>query len=96
MLPAFALISLVSLSLADQNIGIFNSGLDPAPLKWWQTKWSNNPIDLSVTYKGATSRCKVETTNSLQFALDLCIPLSTYEANPLSLPLIHCYQQLNF
>mmetsp|Transcript_28906 Transcript_28906/g.51574 ORF Transcript_28906/g.51574 Transcript_28906/m.51574 type:complete len:265 (-) Transcript_28906:29-823(-) len=49
MLPAFALIFLVTLSLADQNIGIYNPSLDPAPLKWWQTKWANNPVELSIT-----------------------------------------------
>jgi hypothetical protein len=50
-----ALILLVSLTFADQTIGSYNAGLDPAPLKWWQTKWSNNPVELGQTNKGLTT-----------------------------------------
>jgi hypothetical protein len=46
---------LVSLALAEQTIGSYNAGLDPAPLKWWQTKWCSNPVELGMTNKGLTT-----------------------------------------
>jgi hypothetical protein len=46
---------LFSLAIAAQDIGFYNAGLDPAPLKWWQTKWCNNPVELGMTNKGMTT-----------------------------------------
>jgi hypothetical protein len=40
---------LLCLASAAQDIGFYNAGLDPAPLKWWQTKWCNNPVELGMT-----------------------------------------------
>jgi hypothetical protein len=51
----FSLFSLFSLASAAQDIGFYNAGLDPAPLKWWQTKWCNNPVELGITNKGLTT-----------------------------------------
>jgi hypothetical protein len=46
---------LFSLGSAAQGIGFYNAGLDPAPLKWWQTKWCNNPVELGINNNGMTT-----------------------------------------